>query len=63
MLSTLGTCLPVTSNTIESMEMFTIRYIYNNDVSRNLAEARANKWPQMKVKAMQRLSPDPYSHA
>ena len=44
MLSTLGTCVPVTSNTIESMEMFTIRYIYNDHISKNLAEARANKW-------------------
>ena len=63
LLSTLGTGLPVTSNTIKSMEMFTIRYIYNDNVSKNLAEARANKWRQMKVKAMQRLPPDPDSHA
>ena len=63
MLSTLGTCLPVTSNTIESMEMFTICDIYNDHLSKNLAEARTNKWRQMKVKAMQRLPPDPDSHA
>ena len=63
MLSTLGTCLPVISSTIESMEMFTIRYIYNDHASKNLAEARANKWRKMKVKAMQRLPPDPDSHA
>ena len=55
MLSTLGACLPVISSTIESMEMFTIRYIYNDHVSKNLAEACANKWRKMRVKAMQRL--------
>ena len=63
MLSTLGTCLQVTSNTIESMEMFTICYIYNDHVSKNLVETCANNWRKMKVKAMQRLPPDPDSHA
>ncbi len=47
--------LPVTADTQDDMEQFTLRYIYKDKTSKRLAEARAKKWDAMKKKSTLRI--------
>ncbi len=62
LLETLGTALPVSETSVESMTDFTIKYVYKDKVNRTLAEARATKWKTMKKKSTLRIPPDVESH-
>ena len=53
LLSSIGKTLPVTQAVLDDVamsryDMFTIRFIYNDKISKSLGEARARKWNQMK---------------
>lgn len=62
LLAGVGKVLPVTTQICHDMAHFTIRYIYNDKVSKTLTDARALKWSQMKRKSTQRIPPDQDSH-
>lgn len=62
LLSLVGQSLPVTRNVLDAMTEFTVKYIYNDKISKTLGEARAKKWTQMKRKSTLRLPPDQDSH-
>ncbi len=57
-----GSTLPVSETTVESMANFTIKYVYKDNVSKTLAEARATKWKAMKKKSTLRIPPAMDSH-
>ena len=62
LLSSVGQSLPVTRNALDAMAKFTVKFIYNDAISKTLGEARARKWALMKRKSTLRLPPDQDSH-
>ena len=62
LLTGVGHSLSISPNVQRNLELFTLRNIYNDKSSSNLAEARAKKWIAMKRKTTQRLPPDEDSH-
>lgn len=47
---------------IDDRAIFTLRYIYNDKVSKSMGEARARKWNKMKKKSTLGLPPDRDAH-
>ena len=63
LLAGVGDTLPISDSIQKNLETFTTQVIYNDKMSRNLAEARVKKWNGMKKKkSTQRLPPDTDSH-
>ena len=62
LLASVGKKLSITREVLDNMSRFTIRYIYNDKVSKSLAEAKTKKWNAMKRKSTQRIPPDQESH-
>ena len=48
----------MTNEVIDHLAHLTIRYMYNDKVSKSLGEAKALKWGQMKKKSTSRIPPD-----
>jgi hypothetical protein len=62
MLKSVGKELPASSEVLDNMAIFTIRYIYGDKVSKTLGQARALKWRNLKKKTTSRIPPDRDSH-
>lgn len=58
LLASCGMELPVTEYVLNDLELFVIRYIYNDPKSTTLCDARSAKWRSMKKKNTIRLAPD-----
>ena len=58
LLTCLGKVILVTEATLETMALFTIKYVYGDKDSTTFDEARALKWNKMKEKSTQRILPD-----
>ena len=63
LLTGLGKVIPVTEATLETMALFTIKYVYGDKDSTTFAEAHALKWNKMKKTSTQRIPPDRESHS
>ena len=62
LLADVGHDVPIRPQVQRNLEKFTIQVVYNDKSSRNLEEARAKKWNEMKRKSTQRLPPNTDSH-
>ena len=50
--------LPMTESTVKYLEARTIRYVYNDSVSKTITECCAKNWQKMKRKSTQLLPSD-----
>ena len=58
LLSQCGAELPAAQSTLQDMEKFVIKYVYNDKKSKTMTEARVSKWRVQKIKSIMRLPPD-----
>ena len=58
MLLNIGKNENISQTGITNARAFVIKFMYNNKISCNLAQARAKNWKQMKTKTTLRLPPD-----
>ena len=57
-----GNFLPLKDEVKQQLELVTIKGIYNDWTSKNLAQCRPSKWSKMKKKSTTRIPPDADTH-